>query len=367
MHLQEPERLKELLAELQKYNSPPGLFHVTRIRFDLRDVPDELEQGWADFVGDAALVELSRDEVRCGLIQQSAYYGNTGKLEDYTGLAAETLLCFPGGTSPVVFHHRDARIDRNQWTLGFYGRWGEPTWGGAIDLKGRGAYAQLDLGDDAIHVLRGRNADLNKLRGFLTSWEESLRYHGISPPEYIYAAIVTDLFRASILAIEAHLKQIDEGFFDLPPGALLPVDVAQTLKNETADGEQDRPTNGSGNPQSVTDEDERWPPDDGWRFRPGEFAFGGGQGKISGKAAKLLQRLAKARRALTLDDLRTDVWGDDDCSDGNIRTHLTKVRDALRGAFRLRKEVDPVPCIARGEGSAAWQLDQSVLSAHTSE
>lgn len=59
---------------------------------------------------------------------------------------------------------------------------------------------------------------------------------------------------------------------------------------------------------------------------------------------RLLKALVAMRTSQSFADLRATVWdGDPDCSDKNIMTHLSKLRDCLRSAFHLANKTNPIP------------------------
>lgn len=110
-----------------------------------------------------------------------------------------------------------------------------------------------------------------------------------------------------------------------------------------------------------------WPPDNKWHFRPGEFAFMGVVGTLTGKPWELLKTLAKSRRAMKRNEIRDDVWGDGkgpvrdtDCTDENIRNTLKAVRESLRLTFHLAKGKNPLCAIDKGE-LAAWKVNEGML------
>ena len=273
VHLHDVDRLTQLRQEFSRFAGPPGLFHVTRVRFDLSDAKEELGSGWEEFLGETIPFEFTIDEVQSGCLQQSAYFGARDKLDDYTGLAARVLGQFPSGTSPFESHHRNARLDRNQWTLALYRLSRRLEWDISIDFKGTGTYSALDLdGDDAFHVLRGVN-DVDSLRQYMGSWKTSLEQRGVPQPRYIYAAIVTDLFGASACAIDMHLKDVEQGRYDsrplvLPPKLIRaqrpeaprPVTAREENQPDPGERQQERTAESEGHDK------ESWPPDEGWHF-----------------------------------------------------------------------------------------------------
>ncbi len=96
-------------------------------------------------------------------------------------------------------------------------------------------------------------------------------------------------------------------------------------------------------------------------FRPGEFEFSGVTVAIVGVQWEILNTLAGAKQAVTVDELRDRVWGDAlSVEDTTIRSHVSLLRSKLRDAFAISKDTDPIPVIDLGERKA-WRLDLTVL------
>jgi hypothetical protein len=107
---------------------------------------------------------------------------------------------------------------------------------------------------------------------------------------------------------------------------------------------------------------ENWPPDQGWHFRPGEFAFRGKSGQCSGKIWQLLKLFVDSRGPIDRNTIRDTLWKDEGhlVDDTNIRVHVSNLRKALREAFGLDSNAQPIVPVDRGE-QMAWRLDESVL------
>ena len=362
MSLHDLDELRRLRDEFHKTSGPPSLFHVTRMLFDLEgNAHDGLHQDWEEFLGNIPPLELSVDEVCGPFFQQSGYFGAIEKINDYTGLAASTLGQFPSGTSPIVYPHRDTRTDRNQWTLGLYRFSRRLEWQIAVDFRGSGSYSRLNMDSDAVVLLGCFTHDPDRLRRYHQSWATALLQPGIVVPRYAYAAIVTDLFTASALAIDLHVKDVEAGHHDPRPLVLLPEQIASIGRG--AQATTPKPPTDHERPQEASAENmdvkpDPWPPDNGWHFRPGEFAFGGRKGKLTGKLWLLLKTLVEARRALTAENLRDVVWEhNEDCTVKNIRTHLSMLRTVLRTTYDLPNDLDLIPSADVGV-LAAWRLDE---------
>jgi len=105
-----------------------------------------------------------------------------------------------------------------------------------------------------------------------------------------------------------------------------------------------------------------WPPDEGWQFRPGEAAFRGRKFAIrSAPIARLLERLATARRYLLMEDLKIAAKGLDpaanDPEDKTIRGYLSDLRAVLRAELGV---AEPIPN-RRTSAGTAWSLADELL------
>ncbi len=102
-------------------------------------------------------------------------------------------------------------------------------------------------------------------------------------------------------------------------------------------------------------ENHTWPPDDGWRFRPGEFAFRGKSSPLRGKLWELLKFIVESRGPVTEEELRRHVWSDSAGAPSTIRSQLSNLRRELRKALKLPATFDPIPHIDTGP-RRAWKL-----------
>jgi hypothetical protein len=96
-----------------------------------------------------------------------------------------------------------------------------------------------------------------------------------------------------------------------------------------------------------------WPPCEGWAFRHGEFAFNGDVHRLSGRDHALLKALATAREAMTIAELRKQVWENYPVEDNSVRASISRLKarvsemlslpgdfvliESLDGAYRLAK------------------------------
>lgn len=111
-----------------------------------------------------------------------------------------------------------------------------------------------------------------------------------------------------------------------------------------------------------------WPPDEQWHFREGEAAFRGVAFEIQGVPWRLLKKLAEKSgtpvgKAALLDAINVvEETGNVNGNAGEeaLRSHLSRLRNILRKAFRLSRKLDPLPNVERGM-DAAWRLDESVF------
>ena len=118
----------------------------------------------------------------------------------------------------------------------------------------------------------------------------------------------------------------------------------------------------SNKPDKTTTAEEKeslWPPDDGWHFQPGRFAFRQRWYDLKGKPLALLERFVQARGvALTLDELKADVWAvdDRDPEETTIRTTISALRTKLKAVVQelnINDIADPLPRV----DARAWRLD----------
>ena len=89
----------------------------------------------------------------------------------------------------------------------------------------------------------------------------------------------------------------------------------------------------------------RWPPPEGWAFRPGEVAFNGTKFKLCGKLMGILRELAGAPgEPVTGDRLKKEVWGEepDLVEDGNLHGHVSHLRKRLREVLGLGADDNPI-------------------------
>lgn len=103
------------------------------------------------------------------------------------------------------------------------------------------------------------------------------------------------------------------------------------------------------------DQSSDWPPNMGWHFRNGEFAFDGRKYCLSGQPLKLLRAVALANRPPTRAELIKEIWMDDErvLDDGNKAFRRVK--------FNLNRELKALfkddPCVPQlvesGKGADA--------------
>jgi hypothetical protein len=111
--------------------------------------------------------------------------------------------------------------------------------------------------------------------------------------------------------------------------------------------------------RSSSESQKEWPPDDGWHFRSGEFAFGGKAHALSGVRYRILEAFVRARRNVTVDDLRKEIWPESFPENSTIRSHVSTLRRELRQLIGLSSSVDPIPHVDTG-AHLAWKLDDSL-------
>lgn len=355
MQLHDLDELRRLREAFRRIASPPGLFHVTRVRLDGQPCTrSRLRSEWDHFLGSAVPFEFhSVEALGVPDYQQGCFFGAVDKLVDYTSLAAAALMQIPVGFSPMVDYRRNARNDRNQWTLGLYRSALRLECEIAVDSVGAAGYAKFSVDPKDAASLMLPTTDLAGHARFAASIRRALRRNERRLPRFIYLSLATDLCTASTHAISAHIKNVEAGKLKPHPSVLRADRIRYTrraLKRK------------SGSPAGAAGGDTApaWPPDEGWHFRPGEYAFLRQQAEARGKSWQLLKTLAEARRALTQRDLMSGIWKLQKVSDSNLRGLLSKTRNLLRHDFGLSKDVDPIPAVDAGE-SVAWKIDEELL------
>jgi hypothetical protein len=374
------EELRRLSAHFQRLAGPPGLFHVARVRLDgSAYAAASLEKDWDEFLPGASFFEFHVMEARAGPdLQQGCYRGAREKLEDYTQLAAAALGMFPVGTAPVTDYHRSARADRDAWTLALYGAAGFLDWQIAVDALGSGPYARFRVDPrDALLAAQGRLERGRHLR-LLQTLEAATRKSELQPPRHVYLALATDLFTASYHFVEHQIGRIARGEFAPKDTVLLPhrVRFVPPAKSRGSGPAENGPAGNAAfaapatpaapappaapdRPNDPDGDAQPWPPDDGWYFRPGEYAFMGQVHTLRGKLWEMLSAFAKAKQPLTRSRLNAALWGDAKRSNSNFNSILSTLRTKLRKDFDLQED-DPIPQVEK-EPRAAWRLDVDLL------
>ena len=109
--------------------------------------------------------------------------------------------------------------------------------------------------------------------------------------------------------------------------------------------------------QSAQPEKPVWPPDNGWHFQLGRFAFRGHVCEVRGKPLKLLQEFVKSKGvALAHEDFVNRLWDDPDTGYETVRSTVKTLRKALRQlvqALNLKDIDDPLPSV----DARAWRLN----------
>jgi hypothetical protein len=342
------EKLRRIRLRCERLIGGPSLFHMTRIRLDGSPCDRrQVRSGWKTFRPLVRPFGFATVETRAGPdAQQSCYIGSRNRLDEYTGLAAAIIGNLTINDVPIVYSKRNPRFDRDQWTLHLYDAAVGDEFSIAVDTKGDGEYALYGLErHDTLMCIRGIDDEV-QLHERLQGVRAMLRDRGLSPPTYIYGSIATDVFMASLHAVDAFIRDVEAGklasITRLPGKRKLPLvhpAVAALADNETEDA---------------------WPPDEGWHFRPAVFAYRRRIGTIKGKPWALLQFLSQARRPRSESEIMDGVWGPDGRSGSTVRTTISFVRASLRKTFCLSSDIDPIPAADRG-GQAAWALNDSVL------
>ena len=318
--------LESLLRRLELLASPPGLFHATRVRLDGHPAgTSDVGRGWEEFLGTRPIFAASCVETNLApAFQQFCYWGNQGKLDDYTGLATECIAKFPADTPAIHYHHRDAQHDRDQWTLHLYRFVLAHPYDVAFEHHGTGSYRKFGISQEEALEAVDAKADPDRHAELLTRVRDRLRkQRGL--PRFLYGALTTDLGQASAAAVRHLLEELRQGHHRPIPGAWAP-DHNASIRAYSAKAATTK--DGSPSPESQ-------PSEANWTFYPGGFTVFNRAFKLSGASWKLLKPLALARRPVQPGDLKKVASGEYELSDGTLRGYLTNLRSQLRSLFRL--------------------------------
>ncbi len=341
------EELRQLRRQYEPLAAPPGLIHAMRVRFDGQPCePDRLSEGWEEFLPDHRPSGFHVCETRTGVgMQQGCYFGAVEKLDNYTSLVARALGHFPPDYLPITHHHRDAAVDRNQWSLSLYGMVPRLEWTVSVNASGSGVYSQLEIDPTDAAWIASEMHSRGEMRRFIAEIGETLLREGKSPPEYLYASLSIDLIDMSLRVFDLHVQDILRGRYRPAPGVV----TNDALSLAAMPGQSGAPA-----------DTDKWPPDDGWHFRPAEFAFSGRVEKLTGVKWRLLKLLAEKNRAVRAGTMREVVWPENRVEISTIRSTLSDLRKILRETFRLPQDVDPIPSVDRGD-NRAWRLDRECI------
>lgn len=314
----EPDTLRLRLEQTpvaHPLSEGPGLFHCTRVPWPLRQQSPNFRDpsdGWDEFLSPTNTFAHTADEGNAAFAHHSCFFGNFKKLDDYTAVATSIIHHFPIGTVPAYYPHRDAIIDRGQWALGLYRLSRRIPTAIAVDGRGTGSYKRWGLeAETAIDYFQGRvppNGAITSIENHFATQREHAPEQG-PPPEFIYAALRTDLCVATAAAIEFFLREIQEGRHRPRRSALWPKSLI-TSDTSSHSPDQKSQLKIPSAPEATVVCEASWPPDEGWHFRPNYYAFAGKSAKLSKRLHGLLERFASARMPILASLLQSERSAD---------------------------------------------------------
>ncbi len=89
-----------------------------------------------------------------------------------------------------------------------------------------------------------------------------------------------------------------------------------------------------------TPEQEKWPPVDGWGFRPGEFSLNGTIYRLGGRDWQILRSIVESSQGITLAELRKKVWDGYPVEDSSLRSAISRLKKRLNETLGLPEEFE---------------------------
>jgi hypothetical protein len=136
-----------------------------------------------------------------------------------------------------------------------------------------------------------------------------------------------------------------------------------SLEKHQLDGDERNAADAQERTAKKSNRRQSWPPDAGWHFREGEYAFAWRKAPIRGKPSILLKLLASSAGPVSRAIITARLWPRGDAPLGveeAIRQHLLKVRNNLKCRFSLSDAADPIPHVDFG-AQTAWRIDEKAL------
>jgi hypothetical protein len=208
--------LKMLREQCRAAGSPPGLFHVTRTRFEpvAQDESTDVKDHWGEFLGDTPPFGFALSELKSGRIQQSCFYGAQEKLNDYTGIAAKITSCYSLTDLPISITFdlpcANPRILRDAWTLRLYSLAFSHPFDLPLDLTGIGRNPEQERIIEPREFLGDIGRTLELERQIMEQVRARCTEEGIPKPRFIYAALAQNVFLSSIFAVDMEISRLEE-------------------------------------------------------------------------------------------------------------------------------------------------------------
>lgn len=349
------EGLKAIQQKLIALSSPSGLYFCTRIAWppttSVTGVDaDYTEAGscWEEFLGDVPTFDHEVHEGEGTHIHQSCFFGDRAKLDEFTSAVATASGKLPGKIGIYLDSGRDSSVDRHQWALGLLRASYENPSLVSADGRGAGAYKRWRMDRDrALELLFGPETGSDHLQNHFSEVAKRQAFSETMAPPYIYAAIRTDVFDATVRIVDKFLADIELGKVGPKEGLIQfssscrPVPFADTLRK-------------FGLPSS--DSSPEAPSEPTWEFSPAEFRFAGITAEITPAPKELLRRLTASAMWKTAEDLQSEL----NVSRESLRGDISNLRKLLRKAFRLESNQDPIPSRSAGR-DLMYRVDEALL------
>jgi len=213
-------RLKDAAGER------PKLYHATRVLLRVRpslpadgSMPPRWWSGvdpageWEEFLGANVEVFEAREYERRSRWQQSCYYGDATRLNEYTVLAREAWNHLPASFAIPRDDSGTPHIDRDVWTMALYRVAMHARSAFALDTSGLPPYADLVF-PGLEHVIACTLDDRDREEPMLERFRKSYRKALGRLPNFLFATLRLDVFAASIQGLEYLIEHAEELYGD---------------------------------------------------------------------------------------------------------------------------------------------------------
>jgi hypothetical protein len=222
----------------------PRLYHATRVLLRVRpSLPTDGSkpsrwwsginpvEGWEEFLGTDLEIFEGREYERRSRWQQSCYYGDAERMNEYTTLAGDAFRVLPPPFAIPQDHSGMPHIDRDVWTLFMYRAAMSDRTAFALDTFGLPPYSDFVF-PGLEHVLactHDRDTDEPMVARFRKAYRKGMG----RLPEFIYATMRVDVFAASILGIKYLIDHAEELYGD--PGAVAALMIVKNAHGRNHD------------------------------------------------------------------------------------------------------------------------------------